>query len=117
MEINRKQILESFLETIGGIADIEYQERVWLRGEGPEVDDYTETVCFFFDLGDPMLKEYKNFGISEDQYQTLKKFRDAFRTFVDTHYHPLEFITSSEWETIMTMAKEVLKAFNYTRKA
>lgn len=113
MEINRPQILASFLRIISRISDIEYQERVWIRGEGPEVDDFDETVDFFFDIDDVVLQDYKNYNISEKQHQLLKDFRDAFEAFSDTHYHPLEFITSSEWETIRDWAKEVLQAFNY----
>jgi len=113
MDIDRKQIMAAFLRTLGHIADIKYQERIWICGEGPEVDDFDETVNFFFDLGDPILKDYKSYGMSEDQYKLLAKFREAFETFADAHYHPLEFITSPEWKTIMAMAKEVLKAFNY----
>ena len=55
-------ILANFLETIEGISDKEYQKRVWIRGEGPEVDDFTETVCHFFDDGDPILKKYKEYS-------------------------------------------------------
>jgi hypothetical protein len=44
MEIDRKQILASILETIKGISDKEYQKRVWIRGEGTEVDDFDETL-------------------------------------------------------------------------
>jgi hypothetical protein len=100
-----------------GISDLEYQKRVWIRGDGPEVDDFDETVDFFFDLGDQILKNYKDYDISEEQYQLLKEFRGWFKSFADTHFHPLEFIASSEWETIRDRAKEVLKAFNYMRHA
>ena len=116
MYINRKQILNSVLETVAGIANKEYQKRVWLRGEGPECDDFDETVCHFFEDGKPMLKEYKKFNISEGQYQILTKFYKEFDEFDDNHFHPLEFIDSPEWERIMNRAKEVLKAFNYQEK-
>ena len=42
------QILHGFLLVIDWIAHKEYQQRVWIRGEGPEVSDYTETCCCFF---------------------------------------------------------------------
>lgn len=115
MEINRKQILETFLRIISHISDIEYQERVWILGKGPEGDGFDETVCVLFSLGNPMLKEYKKFGISEDQYRLLIKFRDMFESFSDEHDLPQAFINTPEWESVVMMAKEVLKAFNYTR--
>jgi hypothetical protein len=110
---DRKQIVESFLKTVEGISDREYQKRVWIRGEGPEVDDFDETCCFFFDDGDPILEKYRDFGITERQYQVLKSFRDKFRKFSDENYHPEEFIESAEWAEIMVMAKDVLSAFHY----
>lgn len=112
---NRRQLLNSFLRTIDTISDIEYQERVWIRGEGPEVDDFGETVCHFFDDGDPIFEYYEAYGISKNQYKLLLKFRDAFRFFSDKNYHPFEFINTPEWEKIISMAKELLREFNYQK--
>lgn len=113
---DRKYVLYEFLRTIWGISDITYQKRVWLRGEGPEWDDFDETVCHFFDDGDPILEKYQEYGITEVQYQLLKKFRDDFRLFEENNFCPLEFIDSPEWAEIMEKAKTVLKAFNFIKK-
>jgi hypothetical protein len=62
MDINREdreQILISVLENIEGIFDKEYQRRVWIRGEGPECDDFDETVCNFFQDGNGIIENYK----------------------------------------------------------
>lgn len=112
---DRKQILNSVLETIEGIADKEYQIRVWIRGEGPEVDDFDETCCNFFDDGDPLLENYREFGITETQYLVLKEFRDEFRVFSDENYWPPDFIDTFEWAKIMNLAKDVLKVFNFQK--
>ena len=53
---DKKQILESFLETVNGISNKEYQKRIWIRGEGPECDDFTETTCHFFEDSDNILE-------------------------------------------------------------
>ena len=89
---------------------------MWIQGIGPECDSFDETVCHFFDDGDPILKNYKDYGITDIQYQSLQTFRDAFETFADKHHWPPEFIDTSEWEKIMEMAKEVLLAFNFSKK-
>lgn len=115
MNIDRKQILLSVLETIEGISNKEYQERVWIRGEGPECDDFDETCCNFFGDGDPMLENYKDFKITESQYHILKKFRDKFRSFSDENDWPPKFINTPEWGEITEMAKEILQIFNYSR--
>jgi len=111
----KKQILTSVLETIEGISDKGYQKRVWIRGEGPECYDFDEACCDFFGDGDPLIENYKDFGITESQYRLLKTFRDKFRAFSRKNNWPPEFIDTPEWEKIMEMAKEVLKAFNYQR--
>jgi hypothetical protein len=111
MEINRKQIMETFLSVIDNISDKEYQKRIWIRGKGPEVDDFDEAVCHFFQAGDGIIEECKDFGLTEQQYQLLKKFRDEFDFFVEKNHFPEEFIDTLEWERVMGMAKDVLKAF------
>ena len=116
MEIDRRQILISVLETIEGISDKEYQKRVWIKGEGTQVDDFDETCCNFFGDGDPLIERYKEFGITESQYQLLKGFRDEFRIFSDENNWPPEFIDTPEWEKIMNLAKEVLEVFHYQKK-
>jgi hypothetical protein len=108
----RKRMLVNFLQTIKWISDKEYQKRVWIRGEGPEVNDFDETACYFFDNVEPVLKEYKKCGITKSQYQILKKFRDKFNAFSDEHSYEPEFIDTPEWNEITEMAKVVLKAFN-----
>jgi hypothetical protein len=112
---DRKYILNEFLSNICGISDVEYQKRVWIRGEGPEVDDFDETVCHFFDDGDPILKGYKDYGVTDSQYQLLKQFRDQFMAFSDKYHWPESFIDTSEWTKITEMAKEILKVFNYQK--
>lgn len=117
MKINRNQILASCLEVIHGISNKEYQERVWIRGEGPECDDFDETMCNFFQDGDGIINNYKDFNITSEQYEILLKFRnelDAFRQGPALKYYlPELFINTLEWIAITKRAKEVLKTFNY----
>lgn len=116
MEINRRQIMKTFVRIVEHLADKNYQKRIWIRGEGPEVDDFDETVCHFFQEGDGIMEKHQDFGLTEPQYQMLKKFRDQFKIFADQNDYPSEFINTPEWEEITQMAKEVLKAFNYQNK-
>ena len=114
-EIGEK-MLKNLMETIVSISDKEYQKRVWIQGNGPEIDDFDETVCKFFDNGNPILNEYRKCDITENQYQILKKFYDRFSIFSDNNGWPPFFIDSPEWNEIINMAKEVLKAFHYSWK-
>jgi hypothetical protein len=106
-------MLSEFLRHIAHIPDKEYQRRVWIRNEGPECQAFDDAVCDFFDIGEPILDEYKDFGITDVQYQLLTKFRTVFREFTDEHDLPEEFMESPEWRGIMGMAKEILEAFHY----
>ena len=112
----KKQILINILKVIKCISDKEYQKRVWILGEGPEVDDFDETCCNLFDDYDcnSIIENYKDFGITAYQNKLLKKFRDKFRTFSSNNYWPPEFIDTPEWTRITEMAEEILNAFNYT---
>lgn len=118
----KKQIIMSILDDVYHVSDKEYQEKVWIRGEGTEVNDFGETVCNFFEDTDPLLENYKEFGLTESQYSILKKFRDQFEWFVDEfrffsdeNYLPDDFIETPEWEKIMQLAKQILKEFNYKK--
>jgi len=111
----KKQILECLLETVEGISDKNYQKRVWIRGEGPEFDDFDETCCHFFQEGDGIIEKYKEFELTQSQYVTLKRFRNLFDEFSRKNDFPQEFIDTPEWARIMAMAKEVLKAFKYKK--
>jgi hypothetical protein len=101
---NKRYILNEHLKNISHISDKEYQQRVWNRGEGPEVDDFDETVCHFFDDGDPILEKYKDYGITDDQCHLLIKFRAAFDTFVygPRPYLSEEFVNTPEWTKVIT---------------
>lgn len=110
--IDRKQIMETFIRMIDHISNKEYQKRAWIKGEEA---DFDEAVCLFFGEGDPILENYKDFGITEDQYVLLKNLRDKFRIFADKNDFPEEFIDTPEWAQIMNLAKEVLKTLNYQK--
>lgn len=112
----KKQILEGFIDIFTRIASKDYQRRIWVNAEGPEVDDFDDTVNDFFVECDAVLENYKSFGITNNQHQMLKKFRDRFRIFSDENNWPQEFIDTPEWGGIAEMAEEILKSFNYKKK-
>lgn len=112
---DRKYILNEFLRNIEHISDKDYQLRIWIHGEGPECDDFDETVCYFFENVDAILENYNDYGINETQCLVLKEFRKDFESFADDNHWPPFFIDTPEWTKIGEMAKEVLAAFNYQK--
>lgn len=111
----KKNIMESFLESISTIADEEYQRRIWIKGLGPECDSFDEFYDYFFNEGDAIIKNYKFFGITKEQYVILKNFRNELKLVASDYYWPPEFIDKPEWKRIIAMAQEVLDAFNYSK--
>jgi hypothetical protein len=61
------------------------------------------------------LQNYQDFGVTDYQYNLLKKFYGELRIFSMTNHIPHEFIDSPEWQKIMDLAKEALFAFNYKK--
>lgn len=117
----KQQRLYSFIENIACISDEKYQERVWVRAEGPECDDIDDTVCDFFDDGNPILAEYKDFEITESQYKLLMSLHAKLRKFTDTFgvYSPEKstekLIKLPQWQEIREISKKVIKAFNFKK--
>jgi hypothetical protein len=110
---DKQYMLREFLKKISQISDRNYQIRVWIKGIGPECSDFSETVCWFFDLGDPILGKYKEFGINDHQYLLLSDFYKKFDAFSGENTWPPDFIDSLKWQEIMDEAKAVLAAFHY----
>lgn len=112
-DVDRKRIMDTFIRMVSHISNKEYQKRAWIKGEEA---DFDEAVCLFFGDGDPILENYQTFGITDAQYKLLKKLRDEFRVFSDNNDNPEEFIDTREWQQIMNLAKNVLKAFDYKKE-
>ena len=114
---NYKYILNEFLDLFSDFANKQYQIRVWIKGEGPFGPDFEEEVCMFFDAWGIIEQEgYKRFEISDEQYRLLVNFNDEFEKFLEDQFMPTVFIDTPEWKKIMDLAKELLKAFNFTQK-
>jgi hypothetical protein len=115
----RDQILNSLLQNITAISDKEYQMRIWIQGEGPEVDDFDETACNFFQDVRGVLSQYRAFGINKTQYTILMRFMELFDRFCNQyaiHYvDENQFINTTEWQQIVDEAKKVLEVFNFKK--
>ena len=109
--MNRSQIIGTFIRILEHLSDRDYQQRVWIRGEGSEIDDFDETVCHFFQEADGIIEKYREFGIGEQLYQQLIHFRKEFQEFSGENDFPEEFIDTLEWKEIMGLAKELGKSF------
>ena len=117
---DRKQILDSFIENIACMSDKEYQERVWVRAEGPECDDIDDTICDFFDEA-YVLEKYKDFGITGRQNELLMTLHGKLRKFTDAYgvyssdKSTEKLIVLPQWKEIRDISKKILSAFNFKK--
>ncbi len=110
----KKQILNSILDLVLDFSNKQYQKNAWIKGEMPGYA-FDDSVCDFFGSCNPVLENHKDFGISNEQFSLLKKFRDEFKAFTDDNSWPPFFIDTPEWAKIIENSKEVLAIFNYKK--
>ena len=80
--MDRETWLRRILEATRDLADERYQERVWVRGEGPEVDSSTEAVCRLvddYDLATFLDEAAKNAWVSNGSNRGLAEARRRAR--------------------------------------
>lgn len=114
-EDTKKQIIEGFLEVIQRLADLDFQKRTWVEGIGPDCDSFDDVVCDFIDPAKDIIKNYKEFGLTDQQHHILNRYYSIFVKFADKNDYPSEFIDTPEWQQIVDEAKKVLEAFNYKK--
>lgn len=115
--INYEQILKSFLSTIQILSDPDYQERVWVKGIGPECCSFEETICNYFDYSEGVIEDYKLFGLSDFQRNAIKEFSEKLQNFCDIIPEIVdentEILPNPKWHEIQQAAKKVLKIFSH----
>lgn len=50
-------VIKQLLSMVSDITDLEYQKRVWIRLEGPEVEDFDEYVNRFYGYLEGILEQ------------------------------------------------------------
>lgn len=115
MVMDPKTWQDVILSIIRNLADQDYQERVWVRGIGPEMDSLTEAYCRLFDDND-----FEGFisycasdaMISEHTLSRPQELRDALNSFeFDENQPDAIAINTSGWHKICELAKETLSDF------
>jgi hypothetical protein len=114
--MDRETWLRRILEATRDLADEAYQERVWVRGNGPEVDSSTEAVCRLvddYDLATFLDEAAKNAWISKDQIAALQRLDVALARYASNGADADDAtrIQSPGWKKIRKLAKVTLEAF------
>lgn len=115
--IVKEQKLKKFLEDISRISNEKYQERVWIRAEGPECDDIDDAISDFFNDGAPILESHRDFDIWDVRYKELMVIHKKLIEFADTfnvfglHKSTEKLIKLPQWQEIRNMAKNIVQSF------
>jgi hypothetical protein len=114
--MDRETWLRRILEATRDLADEGYQERVWVRGEGPEVDSSTEVVCRLiddYDLPTFLAEAGEKAWISKDQLTALRSLDAALTRYASNGAEADDAtgIQSPGWKKIRKLAKVTVAAF------
>jgi hypothetical protein len=106
--------INSIVTVLEEFASQEFQKRVWLRGEGPEVSSYEEVVNRFFDdyaINELIDVEWRQAGLTEEVRKTLTTFRNTLEEFnelVPVLPHPKDILRNSKWPQVRKAAQDTL---------
>ena len=122
--IGHKMESDLWLKKMGDVlrefSSREFQERVWLKGLGPEVSSYEEAMCRLFDdLGLSRLvdMEWRQAGLSEDQVSALRNFRENLLRFdkdIPEIPKAADISERSSSEGVRASARQTLAVFDRT---
>ena len=108
IDANVYQYMESCLKEL---SDIEFQKRIWLRGEGPEVSSYVEVVCQLFDdtgIGDELSEMEHGIVLSEDLDPVFRELRELFDS-IDYRVGVANILNHPKWPKVAELASRALK--------
>jgi hypothetical protein len=108
--------LRRILEATRDLADEGYQKRVWVHGEGPEVDSSTEAVCRLiddYDLPTFLAEAGEKAWISKDQLTALRRLDAALTRYAMNSEDAGDAtrVPSPGWQKVRKLAKATLEAF------
>ena len=110
-------IREAIIDCLFNFADKKYQERIWIKGLGPECDSYTESYIMFFEefelIEDRNYIPFEEYMISNQELEALRGFAKHLKEFEDEYGWMIdkEIIHHPEWSKIQNHALQVLKIF------
>lgn len=111
--MDRDKWLGCILDATRDLADERYQERVWVRGAGPEVDSSTVRLMDDYDLAGFIAEAAAQDWISSDQLAALGRLDTALERYAanDQEGNDAARIASSEWQNVRGIAAAALRSF------
>jgi hypothetical protein len=114
--MDREAWLVRILDATRDLADAGYQERVWVRGEGPEVDSSTEALSRLiddYDLASFLAEAAEKGWISNEQLAALRRLDAVLARYAinGENANDAGMIQSPGWQKIRKLATATLEAF------
>ena len=114
--MDRETWLRRILDATRDLADERYQERVWVRGEGPEVDSSTEALIRLiddYDLAAFIAEAAKKAWVSNEQLAALRSLDAALARYAadDQGGDDAARTATREWLLMRKIAKATLDTF------
>ena len=114
--MDRETWLRRILDATRDLADERYQERVWARGEGPEVDSSTEALIRLmddYDLAAFIAEAADKAWISNEQLAALQRLDAALARYTAGGQRGDDAvrIASPEWRNTRKLARATLETF------
>ena len=100
------QVRANLVEGLRDLADRSFQERVWIRGEGPEVPDFVELVCQIFDdtgLGDLLASGQADRALGTEAATELAKLSALLDAIPEGLDH-VALLRLAAWDEVVSTA-------------
>ena len=113
--MDRDTWLAGILAAIRDLGDAAYQERVWVRAEGPEVDSSAEAICRLyddFDLAGFLAEDRQQHWLSADEHAALQAFAAALSDSIatdDEETSDATRVATPEWHALRKLARRTLE--------
>jgi hypothetical protein len=110
LRIDNRNSLCGIIVTARYFADPDFQRRIWINGEGPEVSSYYESLCSLFDDSHVMSSDNGDalaLGCSEEMCSKLGGFVATLDNFDEGLQRPMrdsEIFALPAWQAVISSA-------------
>jgi hypothetical protein len=115
--MDRDTWLRRILDAIRDLVDERYQERVWVRAQGPEVDSSTEALVRLlhdYELAAFIAEAGDKVWVSNDQLAALRSLENALESYVSRDHssgNEAARIASPAWRRVRKLASAAIETF------
>jgi hypothetical protein len=114
LRFGERNALCGLITAVYEFADVSYQQRIWIDGNGPEVSSYSEALSMLFD--DYRIEEFadskaRDFGFSDVEVKNLSDVAhviDTFNSRLPRGLSDAEIVQREGWSNVVAAASQVL---------